>query len=288
MMATNPLEKSIRSAVRANDVIGDLFAAIGTADHPRGFVPSSYRQARRALKTALGEENQILALSDVFSSLRRTLEMESRSLLADAHATGLEEAARQLRFYGVETNPDPASVASLAQTAALDAVLAKLAAQEAAARAQVLTGAEPAQIIGDDERTGTLRPSDISAALATWAAVMVWAAFSEWVKRYPSPGNVRYKKQVVAALDNRTTECCLKAHGQVKPLDTPFDLTGEPRFADRLDWTPFHWYCRTSIALYLPDYDLGLTERMTNSAKTILNERAAGIYRDRHPADAFG
>jgi len=287
-MPTNPLEQSIRSAVRANDSIGDLFAAIGTAAHPRGFVPSAYRQARRALKTALGEENQLLAVADVFASLRRTLEMESRSLLSDAYAFGLDEAARQLRFYGVDTDPSRDALSILEQSAALDVIMARLAVQETAARAQVLTGAEPVQIVGDDERNGTLRPSDISAALASWAAVMVWTAFAEWVNRFPSPGNVRYSKQVVAGLDNRTTDCCLQAHGQVQPLDKPFRLTGEPRFADLMDWTPFHWYCRSSVALYLPVFDDGLTRRMMDAAQTIINERAGGVWRDRDPADAFG
>jgi hypothetical protein len=48
--------------------------------------------------------------------------------------------------------------------------------------------------------------------------------------------------QVVAGIDERTTDCCLQAHGQIQPLDKPFHLTGEPRWADYLDNPPFHWY----------------------------------------------
>ncbi len=53
----------------------------------------------------------------------------------------------------------------------------------------------------------------------------------------------------VAVIDNRTTDCCQRVHGQVQPLDQPFVLTGEPRFADRMQWPGFHWRCRTSVVV---------------------------------------
>ena len=60
-----------------------------------------------------------------------------------------------------------------------------------------------------------------------------------------------------------------------------------PAYACELDWPPFHAWCRTSVALYLPKFDDGLTARMEKSANIVLDERNKGIYRDRHPADAF-
>jgi hypothetical protein len=44
----------------------------------------------------------------------------------------------------------------------------------------------------------------------------------------------KFSKQVEAALDARTTETCLLAHGQVVGLDDKFHLTGTPRYADYL------------------------------------------------------
>jgi hypothetical protein len=96
-----------------------------------------------------------------------------------------------------------------------------------------------------------------------------------------------FKKQAVAAIDARTTDCCLKVLGQVVDLKAKFYLTGEPRYADYLDAPLFHWYCRTSQVLYLPEYDDGLSALMQSSAKKVLDERAAGQRIDRHPADAF-
>jgi hypothetical protein len=70
-------------------------------------------------------------------------------------------------------------------------------------------------------------------------------------------------------------------------MDRAFHLIGTPRFADHVDWTPFHWRCRTSVALYLPGYDTGITEAMRESARGIMAERAAGGSGDRDPANAF-
>lgn len=68
--------------------------------------------------------------------------------------------------------------------------------------------------------------------------------------------------KVVAAQDHRTTDCYLRAHAQIVPFDGKFHLTGTPRFADYLEWTPFHNRCRSSVVLYLAMYDDGFTDKM--------------------------
>jgi len=83
-------------------------------------------------------------------------------------------------------------------------------------------------------------------------------------------------KQACAAIDERTTDCCLRVHGQVVPLRKKFKLTGEPRYADRLAWSPFHWYCRTSVALVTADeVEDDLTEQMLAAAAAELARREA-------------
>jgi hypothetical protein len=62
----------------------------------------------------------------------------------------------------------------------------------------------------------------------------------------------RYQKQAMAAIDLHTTDCCRKVHGQIQDLDQPFQLTGTPRFADRMLNPPFHYNCRTITTLYSP------------------------------------
>lgn len=98
---------------------------------------------------------------------------------------------------------------------------------------------------------------------------------------------VRYWKQAIAAIDERTTDCCLQVHGQIQPLDKPFELRGTPRFGDRVMNPPFHWYCRTATALYRPEMEqTGLTTPdLVSAARAELLARATtGKRVEIHPA----
>jgi hypothetical protein len=267
-----------------NSDIGALFAQAGTSEHPRGFVLTAYRNAKRSMRTALKESNPLAASRDVFQDLRANIRSQSLSMFMDAQALGMEESARQLRFYDIESAPGFSSGDRATAAALLDAVLAKIDAQEMTTRAFLLTDASPEQIIGDEERAGILRPSDVLPVLASLAATLVWSSFSNWTDTH---ADLQFNKQVVAGLDERTTDCCLRAHGQTVKLKDKFHLTGTPRYADYLDWTPFHYWCRSSIALHLPQYDDGLTKLMRQSAARIMAERAAGGTGYRHPAGSF-
>lgn len=65
----------------------------------------------------------------------------------------------------------------------------------------------------------------------------------------------KLQKQAIAAIDNRTTDCCLRVHGQITDLDQPYKLTGQPRFASEMMFPSFHWRCRTSSAAYHPAFE---------------------------------
>lgn len=66
-------------------------------------------------------------------------------------------------------------------------------------------------------------------------------------------------KQLVAVLDSRTTFVCLKAAGQIQPLDDPFTtLNGE------FDSPPFHISCRTMVAPYMTGF--------VNEQRTLANK----------------
>ena len=88
--------------------------------------------------------------------------------------------------------------------------------------------------------------------------------------------SAEYKKQAIATIDERTTDCCLKVHGQIQPLEKDFRLTGTPRFADKVPDPPFHWYCRTTEVLYnekLEEFGI-TTEKMRDAANAELDARA--------------
>lgn len=282
----NPLERSIKSALKANEEIGKFFAQVGSVNNPRGYITTAYRQARRAMLTALKEDNPTLAAADVMAELRKSIVSGTNSMFVEAEAMGSEEADRQLSYYSVKPLKRPLD--NLRTRPSLQSVTAKVDAQTASIIALISTGAADAQIIGDADRSGALRYSDISLTVSSLVPSLWWQSYAYSVQAATANQPVQFSKQAIAALDDRTTDCCLKVHAQIQPLDGKFELTGTPRYADEMDWAPFHWYCRTSVALYLPEFDMGLTADMRAGAQQITKERGQGGTGARYPVDAYG
>lgn len=93
----------------------------------------------------------------------------------------------------------------------------------------------------------------------------------------------KLQKQAVAAIDERTTECCLRVHGQIADLDKPYKLTGTPRFQDEMMFPAFHWNCRTSSVAYHPAFDeaaqgtaASTAAMRAEAAKALKEQRADG------------
>jgi hypothetical protein len=103
------------------------------------------------------------------------------------------------------------------------------------------------------------------------------SAKGEALNKINEAGGVTVQKQVVASVGPRTTETCLKAHGQIRDTDQPFRLDGEPRFAREMMAPSFHWNCRTSIAMYHPAFERGglTTPNMQREAAAELARREA-------------
>ena len=82
------------------------------------------------------------------------------------------------------------------------------------------------------------------------------------------------KKQWFSAIGKKTTDCCLRAHGQIVTVDEPFVLTGTPRFADRMLYPPGHWNCRSTSAMYHPIFEQSLyTDSLRQAARVELQRR---------------
>lgn len=131
--------------------------------------------------------------------------------------------------------------------------------------------------------------------LFTGASLGFWG-LGNWVltkyqEGWEQRNGIKYKRQAIAAIDERTTDCCLRVHGQITGTKQPFKLEGTPRFADEVMSPPFHWYCRTSTALYLPEFDefaIGpTTGQMEEAARLELEAREReGTRVEIHPASA--
>lgn len=97
-------------------------------------------------------------------------------------------------------------------------------------------------------------------------------------------------RQVVAVVDERTTDCCLRAHGQWQAMGDDFVLTGQPRYADKMPHPPFHRWCRSATALVQRQYAADdLTQRMRDAARAEINARKTQKPRRKviTPANAF-
>lgn len=296
-MAANPLRASIRQARRVERELDTMFGRyIGSTAHPRGRIRSAYRQARYALAAAYKGGNNIQGMMrglDVVDELRWALVDIARPAITEAVMLGASSAEQQLRAYqeaGVDVlpamgRPDEAALMNgwrQIMDGQLDRVVALI---QSGAEVDLILGADPSL---DAARKGALQPGPVQKETAFWLAMAVVGGFSAWLigRDKRRVGDVPFQKQVVAAIDERTTDCCLRAHGQVVPMDKKFHLTGTPRYADDLEWTPFHWYCRSSVALYLPQFDDELTAGMRQAARAELLAREEEGRVEIHPAHA--
>jgi len=180
---------------------------------------------------------------------------------------GNESAVAQVQAYAADGAKIGVSVNVPDFTAYQSAIMGTFNAQRSILRTMIATGAGASLIIGDKSRLGVLSPGPVMAEAARWLATGMHDSFKASVV---APG---WDKQPIPVFDEFTTDCCLSVAGQIVPLDDKFHLTGTPRFADYLDWSPFHWNCRTSIALYRAAYDDGLTEALIEEARRTRDSR---------------
>jgi len=172
--------------------------------------------------------------------------------------------------------------------AMMDGWISAVDAQTATAIALIATEADPVLILGDDTRAGTLRYSDTTRASAHWIAAAAMGALWVSLQGPQQRSEMRWSKEAIATIDERTTDCCLQVHGQVVSFDGDFKLTGTPRYADEMDWSPFHDYCRTSIASVPTELaEDDLTVQMRAAARAELEAREeSGILIEIHPSHA--
>lgn len=283
-MAIREHEEAVRQAEWTGALLRTLFNRMGNADHPRGKILTEYRKARRALA---GKTKDQRLVADVLTDLRTALAEIALELLQEAETQGERQAAVQLAIYGLPTVGLGGGAGVMQPHAAW---MAQYDAQRAAVLGVVLAGGDEKQILGDDNRAGILTPGPVVSSGASWMAMAmagaVMAGIAAGLSR--SGAQPEYMRQAVAAIDERTTNCCLNVHGQVVGMEERFTLTGTPRYADEMRDPPFHKYCRTSVALVRAvDADDALSVSMRNAAEDELSARGPNDVRTPiHPASA--
>jgi hypothetical protein len=259
----------VELALRGGDDLRKFFDRMGHVDAPQGQILSAYRVARRAMKNDLGNQR---AVRETLQELRGSVERTTERLLAAALDSGVRQAERALDAWQIR----PVSGDFGAVDEAQRAWLAVLDAQIAGVISLSASSAPEALILGDDERAGLLTPGPVLREGARQLGLVMLGGWTEEIDASLSHARRQdtFVKQAVAAMDRRTTDCCLRVHGQVQPIGRPFKLIGEPRYADELDWPPFHWWCRTAMALVLERVaNDDLTRSMREAAREILRVR---------------
>ena len=244
----NNRRASVVAANRTTRELARLFDKLGSAQHPRGRVLVSYRNAARALRDILRRQTGTLALfeaQEVFDSLRRDVRDIASETLQAAVTLGQQQAATEYEAWGLEGGLGTSGNADMF----LDSWLGMVDQQARESLAIILAGGDSALILGDETRQGLLRPDTVISNGARWLTSAAVLTFSDWLSGPIQQTGETWGKQAVPVIDLRTTNCCLEVAGQIVAFDKPFKLTGVPRFADEMEWSPFHWYCRTSIAM---------------------------------------
>ena len=267
----DPRARSIRAAEVTTRELKKLFAKLGTKEHPRGQILAAYRNAHRGLRSALKQNvnNALFGTTEVLSGLRRDVRGTMREALEDSVALGLSQAEVEALAWGLERagTPPNVSVVEAAWIAGVDT-------QINASLAVVAAGGDTSLIVGDDARAGILRPDSIIGEGARWLATTAVLAHTLSLKQSAQASGTEWGKQAVPAIDKNTTDCCLRVAGQVVPFKGKFALSGTPRFADKMDWSPFHWYCRTSIVMVpLSQADDDMTRRLLTTARREIGQR---------------
>lgn len=320
-------ERAVSNASRTTDRLGRLFDALGHAQSRRGIF-RAYRAAIAALSVnldSLAGTNDVLAqlrrtvaleASDVLQdALELGIEAGQRdadlwgfvvdpatdltvppdalaAILANVDAQVL--AARGLLLLGqgddaqIIGNEDRAGIvtpAPVTSNAARWLVLLSMVAYDVVVQRSIVRTELPFYLQGEGVRAvDAATPALFGNRFEGYdfaqfgIGAKVREVLSEW------------GRQVVAVVDERTTDCCLRAHGQWQAMGDDFVLTGQPRYADKMPHPPFHRWCRSATALVQRQYAADdLTQRMRDAARAEINARKTQKPRRKviTPANAF-
>lgn len=271
-MPRNPLEFAQKEALRNDAFLRKSFDKfLGSSIHPRGQVLSVYRRGRAQMSSALNANKSSIPLlaRDVLTQMRRELAEIARNSTIEAGQQGIDSAQKQAEAYN-NAGSNFAAAGQLPDVSPMaNGLLFQFDGQERAVMSMIRSGRpDKKRIVGDGGRLGVLQPAPVITAGAEFiAAALTAGLLAWWIGQDEKPRQDNFKKQAIAVVDEKTTDCCLKVNGQVRPFNKPFTLTGTPRFADKIQFSPFHWQCRTSIALYLEDFDFGITDQIVTASR---------------------
>lgn len=270
---SNPLRQAVDRAGLVTDHFRRIFQDVGVGVPGRGAIGAFYAATKVEISNAVKDRRYDLQrVNNAGRHLSRYVGDYSRSFLESMFANGVEEAAQQLAIYGFKSDSPTRAEENHMIDGSISYLTSVVDAQVSRMKTFALQGTPVEEIVGDDRHVGVLRDSEILTDLAALLIELFFFGFFGSANR-SGDGITQIGKIAVAAIDNRTTQCCLHVHGQVQiPITKPFDTTYPPAWSDKQDAPPFHYYCRTAIALYLPQFDDGLAGNMREYARSVMND----------------
>ena len=256
-MSQAQLQASIRLAKRWNRRLRDITRRLGTKQYPRGAMLTAYRNARRATAGLFGQTtdplNRIIGITEIMAALRAEVTSTSARELQAGVNLGQEMAEANADIYNLPVTRDAMPSITSTLDTAIDIAAATVDRQDAYVRALILAEAEEDELLGNERHPGILNPSAVVRDVDHWAAHLVSDTFGfilfAALARMGTQAPV-FEKIPVAIRDMRTTETCQKVDGQAVLVDKLFDLNGwTPAYADEMMFPPFHYFCRTGIAI---------------------------------------
>lgn len=248
----DPHERSIESALKTVDQLTKLTDRLRAGTSP---INRAYRVVIRSLRRNL---NDTQAIIDALETLEDSVRVASQGFYERASGIGLAQAKRDLKIYDLG---DPEPVEDDGVSEAVVSALGLVAAQgdKVLSVARLDMGDE--LILGDATRQGILTPMPLLTEMAFWLTAL---SVLSYTRSTDKPDVVR---QAVAQIDDATTQTCLNVHGQVVEVDEDFHLTGTPKFATDMHSPPFHYNCRTAVAIIRRDaVDPDVTADMRDDA----------------------
>lgn len=257
-MAIRAHQAAVQTASKAISRLDSLFRDL--FDPTSGDFTQSSRFITEAVRRGLAEtrsDNVEVALEYFADKVVRGFER----VLPRAIQLGFDSAEQQIAGYGksIPLRPKTAGFAA----GAVYSVQAEAFGLRDRVMALLQAGAKAPAI------QESLETSRVSTVAGYWLAEAMTYGIESTARR----SRYGWQKQVIALIDPETTECCLRAHGQIRALEEDFSLEGERPFAQHLGWPPFHWNCRSSIVLYLREHEDGLTDQMVEEARRMLSIR---------------
>ncbi len=258
---TNRHQRIVNLSIRTNGVIGKLQDRAGTSKKNVGPV-RLYNEYRPILREQGEDENRI---DIILGSLRRDLQ---DFLISHTDEIYLEVQA-YLERYGEVYPVLGITDLPFTQQEFIAGALQIFDNQRGVLLTNIRNGQENAVVFGDSNLVNLFSVG----LLIRYLANSITNLFSLSLLRTPEfqQNQVSYSKQSIAALDFRTTRCCIDAHGQIVPFDAKFHTPESPSFAEHQSWSPFHFWCRTTIAVVrTEDLDDDITQRLLSNRQRFL------------------